>query len=113
MELIDYHNLRKDQAALRAEGRYIGIGVATYVEICGFGPYESSTVRVEPSGEVSIFTGISPHGQGQETRSRSWRPNTSGPISTAWSSTMATPPTRLRATAPWAAAGSRWAAQRS
>ena len=67
MELIDYHNLRKEQAALRAQGRYIGVGVSTYVEICGFGPYESSTVRVEPSGEVSIFTGISPHGQGQET----------------------------------------------
>ena len=39
----------------------------SYVEICGFGPYDSSTVRVEPSGAVSVFTGISPHGQGQET----------------------------------------------
>lgn len=67
MELIDYQGLRKHQAELRKEGRYIGIGVSTYVEICGFGPYESSTVRVEPSGDVSIFTGISPHGQGQET----------------------------------------------
>jgi carbon-monoxide dehydrogenase large subunit len=67
MELIDYQNLRKEQAELRKQGRYLGIGVSTYVEICGFGPYESSTVRVEPSGAVSIFTGISPHGQGQET----------------------------------------------
>jgi carbon-monoxide dehydrogenase large subunit len=67
MELVDYHNLRKEQATLRKQGRYLGIGVSTYVEICGFGPYESSTVRVEPSGAVSIFTGISPHGQGQET----------------------------------------------
>src|SRR6185503_3081690 len=40
---------------------------ASYVEICGFGPWESATVRVEPGGEVTIFTGISPHGQGQET----------------------------------------------
>lgn len=67
LEVVDYAELRAEQARLREEGRYIGIGLATYVEICGFGPYESSTVRVEPGGQVSIFTGISPHGQGQET----------------------------------------------
>ena len=67
LELTDYAALRAEQAELRKQGRYIGIGLATYVEICGFGPWESSTVRVEPSGAVTIFTGISPHGQGQET----------------------------------------------
>jgi len=67
IEIADYAGLRKQQQELRAQGRYIGIGLATYVEICGFGPWESSTVRVEPSGDVTIFTGISPHGQGQET----------------------------------------------
>lgn len=67
LEEVDYTALRAEQARLREEGRYIGIGLASYVEICGFGPYESSTVRVEPGGQVSIFTGISPHGQGQET----------------------------------------------
>ena len=67
LEIGDYEALRKQQAELRKQGRYLGIGLASYVEICGFGPYESSTVRVEPSGDVSIFTGISPHGQGQET----------------------------------------------
>jgi aerobic carbon-monoxide dehydrogenase large subunit len=66
-EMIGYGDLRKEQDALRQQGRYLGIGVATYVEICGFGPYESSTVRVEPGGAVTIATGISPHGQGQET----------------------------------------------
>ncbi len=45
----------------------LGIGLATYVEICAPGPYESALVRVEPSGEVTVMTGISPHGQGQET----------------------------------------------
>lgn len=65
--ILDYEALRKQQAEWREQGRYLGIGLASYVEICGFGPYESSTVRVEPSGDVSIFTGISPHGQGQET----------------------------------------------
>ncbi|HWV23558.1 MAG TPA: xanthine dehydrogenase family protein molybdopterin-binding subunit [Thermomicrobiales bacterium] len=67
LEEVDYEGLRKHQAELRTQGRYLGIGLASYVEICGFGPFESSTVRVEPSGAVSIFTGISPHGQGQET----------------------------------------------
>jgi carbon-monoxide dehydrogenase large subunit len=67
LELVGYQQLRQEQAELRKQGRYIGIGLASYVEICGFGPWESSTVRVEPGGEVTIFTGISPHGQGQET----------------------------------------------
>jgi carbon-monoxide dehydrogenase large subunit len=67
LELADYKRLRQEQATLREQGRYLGIGLASYVEICGFGPWESSTVRVEPGGEVTIFTGISPHGQGQET----------------------------------------------
>ncbi|MCA9858664.1 MAG: xanthine dehydrogenase family protein molybdopterin-binding subunit, partial [Thermomicrobiales bacterium] len=66
-ELIGYDELRAEQARLRKEGRYLGIGVASYVEICGFGPFESSTVRVEKGGQVTIYTGISPHGQGQET----------------------------------------------
>ncbi|HBY47516.1 MAG TPA: carbon monoxide dehydrogenase, partial [Chloroflexi bacterium] len=55
------------QAEARKQGRLVGIGMASYVEICGFGPWESSSIRVDPSGAVSIFTGISPHGQGQET----------------------------------------------
>ncbi len=67
LEVADYTGLRAEQAAARAQGRYLGIGLASYVEICGFGPYESATVRIEPSGAVTIFTGISPHGQGQET----------------------------------------------
>lgn len=71
----DYKKLRQDQAAARKQGRLIGIGLSTYVEICAMGPssampaggWESGTVRVEPTGKVNIFTGSSPHGQGQET----------------------------------------------
>jgi carbon-monoxide dehydrogenase large subunit len=63
----DYQGQRAEQARLRAEGRYLGIGVATFTEICGFGPFDSAMVRVEPSGTVTVATGISPHGQGQET----------------------------------------------
>jgi carbon-monoxide dehydrogenase large subunit len=70
-----YKNLRRDQAVQRKKGRLIGIGVSTYVEICGMGPssampaggWESATVRIEPTGRVNVLTGASPHGQGQET----------------------------------------------
>ena len=70
-----YKALRKMQANLRRKGKYIGIGLSTYVEICAMGPssampaggWESATVRVEPTGKVTILTGASPHGQGQET----------------------------------------------
>ena len=41
--------------------------MACYVEMCGFGPFESALVRVEPSGTVTALTGTSPHGQGHET----------------------------------------------
>src|SRR5215470_17609184 len=64
-----YDALRAEQRA-RLEGkdrRLLGIGMACYVEMCGFGPFESAIVRVEPSGTVSAMTGTSPHGQGHET----------------------------------------------
>ena len=68
---------RRDKA--RAEGKLVGIGVATFTEICGLGPstgaspiqrtgsWESGQVRIEPTGNVVVMTGASPHGQGQET----------------------------------------------
>jgi carbon-monoxide dehydrogenase large subunit len=75
IEISGYQKLRQDQQKARAEGRLVGIGVSTYVEICAIGPsqatpaggWESATVRVEPTGKVTILTGVSPHGQGQET----------------------------------------------
>jgi carbon-monoxide dehydrogenase large subunit len=75
MALIDYEQLRSEQARRRAEGKLIGIGLCTYVEICGLGPkgstpygaFESARVRVEQTGTVMVYTGISPHGQGSET----------------------------------------------
>ncbi len=74
-EIIDYPALRAEQQKGRSEGRLIGIGVSTYVEICALGPsqampaggWESATVRIEPTGKVTVMTGASPHGQGQET----------------------------------------------
>jgi aerobic carbon-monoxide dehydrogenase large subunit len=66
LERFDYAGARERQERARAEGRLVGIGLASYVEICGFG-WETSTVRVEGDGTVTVYTGISPHGQGQET----------------------------------------------
>jgi carbon-monoxide dehydrogenase large subunit len=67
LELADMQQLRAEQVKARDEGRYIGIGFATYVEICGIGGWESATVRVDGSGKATVLTGASPHGQGGET----------------------------------------------
>jgi carbon-monoxide dehydrogenase large subunit len=67
--LADYPKLRHEQKRLRRQGRYLGIGLSTYVEICAMGPglAEYATVRAEPTGKITVLTGASPHGQGQET----------------------------------------------
>jgi carbon-monoxide dehydrogenase large subunit len=69
LHVSKYDALRKDQAArlARGDGKLLGIGMACYVEMCGFGPFESAVVRVEPSGTVTAYTGTSAHGQGHET----------------------------------------------
>ncbi len=73
--LVNYQGLRGEQAQKRAEGKLMGIGLSSYIEACGIGPkgslpvglYESARVRVEHSGTVMVYTGSSPHGQGEET----------------------------------------------
>ena len=69
LEISKYSELKDRQRKIRSrkEKKLLGVGLACYVEICGFGPYESAEVRVDPGGTVTVFTGISPHGQGQET----------------------------------------------
>ena len=68
LEHIDYEGLREEQTKRReAGGKPFGIGIASYVEICGFGPWEHSTVRVAPDGKVTVLSGTSPHGQGHAT----------------------------------------------
>jgi carbon-monoxide dehydrogenase large subunit len=77
LQLVGYEELRAEQQRLRQQGRYLGIGLSSYIEICGIGPsfllppgvggWESCTIRVEPTGMVSVLTGVSPHGQGNET----------------------------------------------
>jgi carbon-monoxide dehydrogenase large subunit len=80
LDIAGYQQLRREQAQLRQQGKYLGIGVTTYVEICGMAPsqvlgavgagaggWESATVRVHPTGKVTVYSGASSHGQGHET----------------------------------------------
>ncbi len=62
-----YETFRGRQRAARAEGRWIGIGIACIVEGTGLGPFESATVRVDGMGKVHLATGACPQGQGHET----------------------------------------------
>ncbi|MHB8730738.1 MAG: xanthine dehydrogenase family protein molybdopterin-binding subunit [bacterium] len=67
LRLSDYRGLRQRQADARREGRLLGVGVSSYVEICGFGPWELGTVRMNTDATVTVITGTSPHGQGGAT----------------------------------------------
>ena len=69
LDLAGVDKLRREQKERlgRNDRTLLGIGQAVYVEMCGFGPYESAVVRVEPSGTVTAYTGTSAHGQGHET----------------------------------------------
>ena len=75
LDLAGYDKLRARQKAARKQGKYYGIGLSTYVEICAMGPsaampaggWESGTVRIEPTGKITALSSASPHGQGQET----------------------------------------------
>jgi carbon-monoxide dehydrogenase large subunit len=52
------------QAAARAQGRYIGIGLAHGIKGTGRGPFEFGNVRVSPTGQITVSTGAAPMGQG-------------------------------------------------
>jgi aerobic carbon-monoxide dehydrogenase large subunit len=82
LEIVDYEGFRKKQEEARGEGRYLGIGFSTYVEICGVAPsawigtggegwgaglWESANVRVHLTGKVVVTAGSQSHGQGHET----------------------------------------------
>ena len=74
-QLAKWPQLLKQRDAARKAGKLFGIGVSTYVEICALGPskimpaggWEWGCVRMEISGKVTVITGATPHGQGQET----------------------------------------------
>ncbi len=55
------------RAVARAAGRALGIGLANYLEGTGRGPFESASVRIGPSGKVTVTTGAADQGQGTQT----------------------------------------------
>ena len=69
LELSNYDKWRGEQRKARAQGRLIGIGLSSYVEICAFGPDfpQTAAISVTESGKVTVISGTSPHGQGHET----------------------------------------------
>ena len=82
LEMAGYSDFRAKQAEARKQGRYLGLGISTYVEICGVAPsawigangqgwgaglWESANIRVHLTGKVVVTTGSLPHGQGLET----------------------------------------------
>ncbi len=82
LAMAGYADFRAEQAAARVKGKYLGLGMSSYVEICGVAPsawiglpgegwgaglFESGNVRVHLTGQVVVTTGSLPHGQGLET----------------------------------------------
>jgi carbon-monoxide dehydrogenase large subunit len=82
LELVDYDAVRREQAERRERGdtKQLGIGLSTYLEMCGLAPsrilgavryvaggWDSATIRCLPTGTIQVLTGTSPHGQGHET----------------------------------------------
>jgi len=80
MKAADWAGFPARRAAAAAKGKLRGIGMSTYLEACGIAPsavvgslgaraglYEVGTIRVHPTGSVTVFTGTHSHGQGHET----------------------------------------------
>ncbi len=80
IELADVSGFPARKAASKAKGKLRGLGVASYIEACGIAPsslvgslgaraglFEAATVRVNPTGSVTVLTGSHSHGQGHET----------------------------------------------
>jgi CO/xanthine dehydrogenase Mo-binding subunit len=68
VEALGGPKFRAEQEKARAEGRYLGLGLACYVEGTGLGPYEGGHIRIHPiTGKVYVNTGLSSQGQGHDT----------------------------------------------
>lgn len=81
LAMIDYENIPARQAEARQRGKRLGVGIGSYVAVGGVAPsprmglvegligstWACTHVNVHPTGEVSVTTGVQPHGQSQET----------------------------------------------
>ncbi|MFV1960991.1 MAG: aerobic carbon-monoxide dehydrogenase large subunit [Acidimicrobiia bacterium] len=78
LDAVDYQALRKEQEEARKEGRYLGIGIASFTEVVGAGPskdydivglkmFDSAELRIHPTGKAILKLGVRHQGQGHET----------------------------------------------
>jgi len=67
LALLPYDEWRRRQKARAGTARRIGVGLACYAQGTGLGPYEGATVRVDPSGKVYVYIGVTAQGQGHAT----------------------------------------------
>jgi carbon-monoxide dehydrogenase large subunit len=80
LEMADWAGFAKRKAESASRGKLRGVGLCTYVEACGLAPsriatrlgargglFESATVRVHPTGHITVLIGSHNHGQGHET----------------------------------------------
>ena len=80
LKMGDWAGIEKRKAEAKGRGKLRGIGISTYIEACGIAPsavvgslgaraglYETGSIRVHPTGSVTVFTGTHSHGQGHET----------------------------------------------
>ena len=119
LDAFDYAGWRRRQAARRAEGRLVGIGLSTLAQgtaptqygVAGrFGSYETATVAVLPDGQVTVHVGTKSQGQGHETVLAQVAPRRWGATPPTCGSTTATPTPSPTAWAPGAAGRRSWAA---
>lgn len=66
LDLLGYRQMRGLKERARAEGKLVGIGLSTYVEVCNFAS-QSARVKVGEDGKVTVYTSTMPHGQGEQT----------------------------------------------
>jgi len=78
LDAVDYPNLLKEQEEARKEGRYMGIGIASFTEVVGAGNsrdydivglkmFDSAELRIHPTGKAILKLGVKSQGQGHET----------------------------------------------
>ena len=68
LDALDYEGFKTAQSQALSEGRYLGFGLAMYVEATGLGPYEGARIEVSPSdGGVRVWAGVATQGQSHET----------------------------------------------
>ena len=77
--MVDYDAFRKRQSAARADGKYLGLGVSVFNELSGIGTralqfidlptatHDTSTVRIDPTGTITVTTSLTSQGQGHAT----------------------------------------------